>query len=128
MAINEILALIIGLSIAVGSCIVLVFPDMQKKLWRKTKERPDYAIRAMGTAFIIAGIFLVIFALESADASTVVVAAAAGWCLFIGLYAFAVKPIKSAVGSFPKVNRMLMQLSNILAVIVGALIVYIVLK
>ncbi len=128
MTITEIIALIIGLAMIIGRGIAFISPTIQKEMWRKTKERPDSSIRTMGTLFIIAAVFLIIFALESADISAIVIAAAAGWFLFLGSYAFAVKPLKAALGSYPRVRKGLLQASNLLVVLAGILIICLVLK
>jgi len=124
----EIIALVIGLAMIAGRGFAFLNPKSQKELWKKTGERPDCSIREMGTLLIIFGVFLIIFAMESADISAVVMAAAAGWVILLGSYAFAVKPLKSALSSFPKVRKSILQASNILVVAAGALIVYLVLR
>ena len=128
MTITEIIALIIGLAMFIGRGHALLYPKTQKEVWKKISSRPYCSIRLMGTVFLIAGVFLIILASETVEISKIVTIAAAGWLLFLGSSAFAVVPLKAALKTFPRINKRWMQVSNILVVIVGLLIICLVLK
>ena len=128
MSITEIIAVVIGLAMIAGRGGALIFPKKQKGTWKKIRQRPDSSVRMMGIGFLAISIALVITALQSANLSAVVIAAAAGWCIFLGAVAFAVKPLKAELASFNKVDKMLVHAGNVIVMILGAIIVYLVLK
>lgn len=128
MAITEIIAVIIGIALAGERIVLLASPKTHRKAWKEIAKSPDSSIRMMGLGFLAAGVLLILASLRNVGISDAVVLAAAGWCLFLGCYAFAAKPLKSALRAFPKVDRRIMQLGNLVAVFIGIAIVYLVLK
>ncbi len=128
MSITEVIAVIIGIVMVVERLILLVSPKTHKKAWKAIAKSPDSSVRMMGAGFIILGAVLIAIVLQTVDISEVVVAALAGWFLFLGSYAFAAKPLKAALNSFQKTDKRLIQLANVLVAVVGALIVYSILK
>lgn len=124
----KLIAVIIGLVMVIERLVLLAYPKLHKKAWREIAKSPDSSVRLIGAIFLAIGAFLILLALKTSELSEVVVIAAAGWCLFLGSYAFAAKPLKSALNAFPKVDKRLIQLGNLLVLAAGVLIVYFILK
>jgi len=128
ISITEIIAIIIGLAMFIGRGHALLYPKAQRQVWKKIGSRPDCSIRQMGAIFLVVGFYLLMIATETADIGEIVTIAAGGWFLLLGSGAFAVRPLKAVLKSYPRVNRTLLQVSNALVAIAGLLIIYLILK